>query len=1244
MNRRVGQGSKGAEIDTDTGLVGGKGALAQPLAIPQAEKQRSGRFERKAKRDPANPDEQATVTDSQDSGAADAEAIVLAQAPTEADGALSVADAEAAASSGGVQSPGPIAPDMGTSMTRQGIGIMESVRPGVPDAGMAAAGAAPPASWAGATATAETAVLASGSSPLLGLPLLGLAAGGGGGGKGGGGSATPTPIAPPAATAGAAAQAATPAPGATPVASADGASSATRAPAAAPATGTDATTPGTPAPAATPAAGTDGTPPGTPATPIPANTVLLKGTVSDGYVSGARIYIDVNGDGKPDTAEDTGASTDSSGHYSLESSLHGSIIAVGGTNIDTGLPNTLVLLAPAGSTVVSPLTTLVQQYVNSRGVSVSAAEAAVELMFALPQVDLTSYDPLAAADPIDATALQVQKAAAQLAVLMILADDYSAGAAAAMTQSIVDLIAAGATVDLGDAATLAAINTMAGGMLSAAQIAYIAAGTADIAQDTTLAMGASGSISESQQAILTGQTAPDAQTPPPGDPAPGNEPGSAAATNATVSLSATAVVAAGDSITYTASVGASPALQELTVELDNGLRIVIAAGQTSGTVTALAQANLNTSTPGVQTAAIAGVSGNGGFGALSVDTTAASTAVGYVLSDTGANLLFLFDAATLGAATALNVTDAITVADAEALLALNSGTSYSLYDTAAKLASAPAPLGDGAGDITVLGPATAAEAAAIDAFANSGITSYSLSDSVSNLAALLAIRPGTIYSLSDTASALLSSGAASIVSSASSVTVSEPASLTQAAALLALNPVSSYGLSDTAFELLNPSNAATVAGAAAVAVSDAMLVADANALLQLNANTFYSLVDNASELLAPANAALVGAATTVEAVDFISVADVEALLALNASASYLLQDSAANLLLPANAPAVGNALGVAVNAPVTVAAASALMQVNALTYFDLLDTAANVLADPLVAAAATTVEATGATVAQADALMQSYPFSLFYDLNDTAAHLQNAPDPETLRQASSVTVSDAATVAQAAAIHGVALTAHYDIADAAATVAAALGSGSPSLPAVTAANTIDVTGTALTLNADAFTNLLAGSALFAANDTIAIDGDLLAGLGTLHPFGGDTTHGLTLGGAQNGAYLVDLGTSGESLITMEGTGQQRITAASGTTETFVMGASATDGLTDTTSLISNLGVGDMIDTLGAASPNLTTQVATGTQVTGPGLWAFNGGVLTWWDAAHNGAEELHLSLAAGATALQLLDQHTFKVI
>ena len=243
---------------------------------------------------------------------------------------------------------------------------------------------------------------------------------------------------------------------------------------------------------------------------VPSGSAIL-GAVIDGYVTGARIYVDVNGNGTVELAEDTGLFTDSAGRFSGTTSMQGALIAVGGTNIDTGLPNTLVLMAPAGSTVINPLTTLVQQYVYSQGVSAAQAEAAIEASLLLPDVALTTYDPLAAASPTDATALAIGRVNAEVAMIAVLAEIFSPGSGAAVMQSMVNLIAAGRTLDLTSTADLNAINAGAGGVLTAAEIASMVAGTTDIALDTTLNPASATSIANTQMAVLNVLTVAEAQ-------------------------------------------------------------------------------------------------------------------------------------------------------------------------------------------------------------------------------------------------------------------------------------------------------------------------------------------------------------------------------------------------------------------------------------------------------------------------------------------------------------------------------------------------------------------------------------------------------------------------------------------------------------------------------------------------------------------------------------------------------------
>jgi hypothetical protein len=77
------------------------------------------------------------------------------------------------------------------------------------------------------------------------------------------------------------------------------------------------------------------------------------------------------------------------------------------------------------------------------------------------------------------------------------------------------------------------------------------------------------------------------------------------------------------------------------------------------------------------------------------------------------------------------------VAEATAIDAFsNSGVnSYNLSDTAANLAAASASVGNSAGTITATTGATVAQGIKIDAFTNSGVNTYNLSDTAANLAA-----------------------------------------------------------------------------------------------------------------------------------------------------------------------------------------------------------------------------------------------------------------------------------------------------------------------------------------------------------------------------------------------------------------------------------------------------------------------------------------------------------------------------
>ena len=104
----------------------------------------------------------------------------------------------------------------------------------------------------------------------------------------------------------------------------------------------------------------------------------------------------------------------------------------------------------------------------------------------------------------------------------------------------------------------------------------------------------------------------------------------------TVSLSATSPVAEGGNIGYTATLS-SAAVTAMTVTLSNGAVITIAAGNTTGTVSVPAPSDDLYVDAGNVSATIASTSG-GGFEAVAINTTAATTAITDTIDTTTATL------------------------------------------------------------------------------------------------------------------------------------------------------------------------------------------------------------------------------------------------------------------------------------------------------------------------------------------------------------------------------------------------------------------------------------------------------------------------------------------------------------------------------------------------------------------------------------------------------------------------------
>lgn len=171
-----------------------------------------------------------------------------------------------------------------------------------------------------------------------------------------------------------------------------------------------------------------------PTTASPAASTL-SGTAVDGYLKGATVFLDVNGNGLADSGEPS-ALTDDAGHYVLDISTLGQtlaglrIVATGGIDTDTGFAFTGTLSAPAdGATsgqLVSPLTSLVDTLV-AQGQSIDDARASVAKALGLTVADLAT-DPVAAV--ANQPALYTRQVALQRAVQLIASANVQDGESA----------------------------------------------------------------------------------------------------------------------------------------------------------------------------------------------------------------------------------------------------------------------------------------------------------------------------------------------------------------------------------------------------------------------------------------------------------------------------------------------------------------------------------------------------------------------------------------------------------------------------------------------------------------------------------------------------------------------------------------------------------------------------------------------------------------------------------------------
>ena len=230
-----------------------------------------------------------------------------------------------------------------------------------------------------------------------------------------------------------------------------------------------------------------------------------SGVVADGLVAGATVFMDANRNGILDAGE-ASTVTGADGSFLFLSPGSGPIVAFGGANVDTGLPNLVTMTAPTGSGVINPLTTLIQTVLDQGGAA-SAEEAAsvVASGFGLSSgLDLLNTDLVGAAAAGDSAALAAQKVAATIVSIVVAASDASgsAEAGASVLASLAELASgaeAGTPVDLTDTEVL---EEVLGGTVDPAQVGEVAAELGETAQAIQDAEDLS-DLSDAQAAALT---------------------------------------------------------------------------------------------------------------------------------------------------------------------------------------------------------------------------------------------------------------------------------------------------------------------------------------------------------------------------------------------------------------------------------------------------------------------------------------------------------------------------------------------------------------------------------------------------------------------------------------------------------------------------------------------------------------------------------------------------------------------
>jgi hypothetical protein len=233
------------------------------------------------------------------------------------------------------------------------------------------------------------------------------------------------------------------------------------------------------------------------------------------HLAGATVFFDANLNGVLDVGEPQ-TTTDAQGQFKLKVPLdvydknhngtidasEGVLVMKGGVDIATGLETKTTMTAPAGSTVINPLTTVVASIMSQQaGITVAEAEASVKQALNLPpEIELGSYDPFRAVIENDPKASSILEASSKLQDTIVQVSAMMTGASTVSqdqaAKSIATVLAANITA--GNSIDLTQPSVVQNLVTDSAASAATTTGQA-VNLDASLIQGASQMIAEINQ-------------------------------------------------------------------------------------------------------------------------------------------------------------------------------------------------------------------------------------------------------------------------------------------------------------------------------------------------------------------------------------------------------------------------------------------------------------------------------------------------------------------------------------------------------------------------------------------------------------------------------------------------------------------------------------------------------------------------------------------------------------------------